>query len=52
MLDADAALAATQMIAMLDVTILKRGAEFQMPLFLEGKVPEMKDILIHEPIIN
>jgi hypothetical protein len=51
-LDANAALAATQMIAMLEVTILKRGAEFQMPQFLDGKVPKTKDILIHEPIIN
>ena len=51
-LDPAAALAASETIAMLDVTILKRGAAFQMAQFLDGTVPETNDLLIHERIIN
>lgn len=51
-LDPDAGLAAAQTIAMLEVTVLKTGAQFVMAEYLKGEVPERTDILIHERIIT
>jgi hypothetical protein len=51
-LDQSAASAAGDATAVLDVTVLKRNSAFVMSSFLEGKAPDMKDILVHEKIIN
>jgi hypothetical protein len=51
-LDPDAALAAAQTIATLEVLILKRGTDFVMADYLKGKVPERDDVLIQERIIT
>jgi hypothetical protein len=49
-LDPNAAIAASKTIALLDVTVLKRDSTFNLSTFLDGEVPEEKDILIHQKI--
>ena len=52
MLDSNAAIVAAQLTAMLDVTVLRHDAEFALATYLDGKVPEKKEIVIHERILN